>query len=342
MRRRDILISGLAMAFSRIAISAVPQGIASQPTPKIYRLGFLTDSSERAPAFEAALAELGYLEQENLVIERRHAGQEPLPVLAAELVRTNVHLIVTVSLSAALAAKQATGRIPIVMITASEAIESGLLASSPRPGGNVTGVIYLTSELDGKRLDLLRELKPIARRVAFLGAPEDQSAFRQAQAAAAAIGMDAVFVDAFRRRPEAVPREPSRRLRSASPAVFGEFERAFEKIAAARADVLVVAPRLSSARIRIVELAALHRLPAVYGTPAFVQAGGLISYGTSAADTDQRAAVYVDKILRGAKPADLPVQWATKFDLVVNLKTARALGLTVPRSLLARADEVIG
>jgi putative ABC transport system substrate-binding protein len=248
-----------------------------------------------------------------------------LPALAADLVRIEVDVIVTQSTPAALAAKRATARIPIVMATGGDAVGSGLVASLARPGGNVTGMTSIASELDGKRVELLRELKSDAHRIAYLGNSQfvdEQIGFREVQTAATAVGMDAIFVN--------VP-------------VPQAFEHAFAALADAKVDVVVVPPSApnTDARSQIVGTAARYRLPAVYGAREFSIAGGLISYGTGRAALFGRAAEFVDKILKGASPGDLPVQQPTKFELVINLKTAEALGLTVPRSLLVRADEVI-
>jgi len=240
-------------------------------------------------------------------------------------VGANVDVIVTEATPSTAAAKRATTRIPIVMATGGDAVGAGLVASLARPGGNVTGMSALTSELDGKKPELMRELKPDARRIAFIGNSRiaaEQTGFREVLKTATALGMDAIFVEAP--VPEA-------------------FELAFASMGAARIDVGIVPPSTPNmdARREIVELAARSRLPVIYGSRAFVDSGGLISYGTSGAVLFARAAVFVDKILKGANPADLPVEQPTKFELVINLKTAKTLGITVPSGLLARADEVI-
>jgi putative ABC transport system substrate-binding protein len=323
MRRRTLLLflGGAAVW---------PLAVGAQQPPKVYRVGFLTTGFGPAPgheAFDAALANLGFQQGRNLVIERRYAGGDlnRLPALAADLVRANVEVIVTESTAAALAAKQATARIPIVITTSGDAVGSGLVASLARPGGNVTGTTILTVELERKRVELLREFKPDARRVAYLGNSQsvaDQLSLREVQRAATAFGMDVIFVDAS--VPEAL-------------------EPAFATMAAAGVDVFIASPSSPNTGVRsqIVGAAARYRLPAAYGRREFADAGGLISYGTSRAGVFGRAAVFVDKLLKGANPADLPVEQPRKFELVINLKTARALGLAVPRSLLVRADEVI-
>jgi putative tryptophan/tyrosine transport system substrate-binding protein len=323
MRRRDLLIGTLAAAL-------VPRTAATQQGARTYRLGLLSGGSGPRPeqgAFEPALADLGYQEGRNLVIDRRYAGADlsRLPALAADLVRANVDVIVTVTTPAASAAKEATSTIPIVMATGGDPVGSGLVASLSRPGGNVTGLSSFDSSLDGKKVELLRELKPDARRLAYFGNRQivaEQTGFREVQKATAAVGMDAIFVDA-----------PSLKA----------FEPAFAKMAAARVDVAIVPPSApnTAARGQIVGIAARYRLPAAYGARAFVDAGGLISYGADRAFLFRRAAFFVDKILKGAKPADLPVEQPTTFELIINLKTAWALGLTIPQSLLLRADRVI-
>jgi len=322
MRRRDFI--------TLLGGTVVWPFAARAQQPKVYRVGFLTTGSGPAPgheAFDAALADLGYQQGHNLVIERRYAAGDlnRLPGLAADLVRANVDVIVTESTPAALAAKRTTTVIPIVMATGGDPVGSGLIASLARPGGNVTGMTSLASQLDAKKVELLRELKPDARRVAYFGNSKivaEQIGFQELQKAATAVGMYAIFVEA--------PGSES-------------FESAFATVAAADVDVVLVPPSAPNvhARSQIVGIAARHRLPSVYGSREFADAGGLISYGTSRAGLFGRAAVFVDKIFKGVNPADLPVQQPTKFELVINRKTARALGLTVPRSLLARADEVI-
>jgi putative ABC transport system substrate-binding protein len=323
LKRRDVLIGALAAAVT-------PCAAAAQEQAKIYRLGILSRSSGRGPglnAFEVALADLGYQENRNLVIERRYAAGDlnKLKVLAADLVRANVDVIVAWATPAALAAKQATATIPIVMMFVGDPVGSRLVASLAHPGGNATGLSGLYSLIDGKKVELLHRLKPDARRVAYAGNDQivaEQTGFREAQTAAAALGMDAIFVNAP--VPEA-------------------FEQAFATIAAAGAGVVIVppSPPNTEARSRIVAAAAQYHLPAAYGTRAFADAGGLISYGPSNISLLARAAVFVDKILKGANPADLPVEQPTKFELVINLKTAKALGITVPPSIMVLADEVI-
>jgi putative tryptophan/tyrosine transport system substrate-binding protein len=291
--------------------------------------GFLTTRSGPAAVHDAlagALADLGYRETQNIVVERRYAGGlDRLLALATELVRAKVDVIITETTPAALAAKQATNAIPIVMATGGEAVTSGLVASLARPGDNLTGMSFLGPQTTGKRLELLRELRPQITRVTFLGNAAivpDQLAFREMQIHATPIGIETAFIDV---------REPH------------GMEPAFATMVETAADAVHVAPSAAFTEIRerIVRLAASHKLLAIYGRREFADAGGLISYGVSFPDLFRRAAVFVDKILKGAKPADLPVEQPTKFELVINLNAAKALGLKVPESLLARADEVI-
>jgi putative ABC transport system substrate-binding protein len=307
-----------------------PSPLCAQQTGKLYRLGFLSTGSGSAPgheAFESALAGLGYQMGRNLVIERHYAAGDlgRLQALAGDLVRANVDVIVTDTTPSTAAAKRATARIPIVMAAGGDAVGAGLVASLARPGGNVTGMSSLTSQLDGKKAELLRELKPDARRLAFIGNSQiaaEQTGFREVQKTATALGMEAIFVEA--------------------PALEA-FELAFASMRAAKIDVGIIPPSAPNmdARHEIVRIAARSSLPVVYGAREFVDSGGLMSYGTSRASLFGRAAFFVDKILKGANPSDLPVEQPTKFELVINLKTAEALGLTVPLTLQASADEVI-
>jgi putative ABC transport system substrate-binding protein len=312
--------------------AAVPWPLAAwaQQPVKIYRIGFLTAGSGGSPLqqeFAAALGALGYQENRNVLIERRYAAGDltRLVDLAHDLVRAGVDVIVTEATPAAVAAKEATARIPIVMATSGDPVASGLIASLARPGGNVTGSATLSPELDRKRLELLRELVPSARRIAFFGNnlnSGEQIGFRGIQAAAAEIGIEAIFINAT------------------LPATF---EMAFTTMTSRGADVAVVSPTPTNieALSQIVGSATRYRLPAVYGTREFADAGGLISYGANRLALSRRAATFVDRILKGAAPANLPVEQPTKFDLVVNVKAAKAIGLDIPLTLTARADEVI-
>jgi len=317
------------------ALLATPLGADAQQAAKVARIGYLSPNRAATPhvrdAFLQGLRDVGYVEGRNVAIEYRDAeGKvERLPTLAAELVALKVDVIVTEnSTLAARVAKQATTTIPIVFTSVGDAVESGLVISLARPGGNVTGLSNLGPELVGKRLELLKQAVPGLDRVAVLWLPgalgerTDKDMLAGADVAARALGVQLQFVEA----------------RSAD-----EFARAFSDMSSARAGALTVLPsnRFLREHRRLVELAAEKRLPAVYTSREFVDTGGLMSYGANSADLHRRAATYVDKILKGAKPGDLPVEQPTKFELVINLKTAKDLGLILPPSLLARADELI-
>jgi putative tryptophan/tyrosine transport system substrate-binding protein len=298
------------------------------------RIGFLslTSPSDRPPlldAFRQRLRELGWVEGQNIVIDYRYAeGRvDRLPDLAAELVRLKVDLIVaSAGTQAATAAKNATETIPIVMIYVRDPVGTGLIASLARPGGNVTGVSGSAGlELFAKQLELLKETVPKIRRVAILSNPDNayhQLAIREVNVAARSLGVQLQLLEA---------RGPN------------EFDGAFAAMAKERVGALLVLSDaiFGSHRTRLADLAARSRLPAAYGVRESVEAGGLMSYGPSLLDSYRQAATYVDKILKGAKPADLPVEQPMKFELVLNLKTAEALGLTIPPLILFQADEVI-
>jgi putative ABC transport system substrate-binding protein len=271
------------------------------------------------------MRDLGYVEGRNLVVEYRAAGgkSERLDDLVAELIRLKVDVIVTGGTPLALAAKRARTVIPVVIGAMGDPVESGVVASLARPGGNITGLSLQTSEgFAGKYLELLREAVPKVSRVAILGRPSARSPVQAMEQAARSLDVRVQLIEVD---------QP------------GQLEGAFAAMTAQNVGALVVTPSPFNVthRDRIVSLAAKHRLPAMYGLTAFVDAGGLMAYGASLRDLFRRAATYVDKILKGAKPADLPVEQATKFDLVINLKTARALGVVIPPSLLGRADRVI-
>jgi putative ABC transport system substrate-binding protein len=332
MRRKAF---GAAASVALAALVAAPIAPEAQQPGKVARIGFLS-STPRAPsphlreAFRQGMRDLGYVEGQNIVIEDRDAGGnlQRLRDLAAELARLNVAVIVTADTPAAQAAKQATTTIPIVMAASADPVGTGLVASLARPGGNVTGVSFLGPELVGKRLELLREVFPQASRVAVLWQPgsHGQGTLRtmldEMEVAVRALGVQRLVLEA------------------PSP---GDIGTAFSTMAREHADALAVLPSAMflAERRHIVDLAAKGRLPAMYYTREYVDAGGLMSYGASVADTWRRAATYVDKILKGAKPGDLPVEQPTKFELVINMKTAKALGLTFPRSVLNLADEAI-
>ena len=316
-----------------LAMLLAPLGAAAQQPEKVPRIGYFSAGSpSSAPhlleAFRKGLRELGWVEDKNIVIDYRFAEgrSDRLPDLAAELVRLKVDIIVAVPTPAAAAAKNATETIPIVMIGAYDPVGVGLIAGLARPGGNVTGSSYSVGlEIIAKQLELLKETVPKVRRVAILWNPANPShplVVRELNVAARSLGVQLQFLEA---------RGPN------------EFEGAFAAMAKERMGALLVVPDSVSFlhRTRLADLAARSHLPAAYGLRGHVDAGGLMSYGPDSADLFRRAATYVDKILKGAKPADLPVEQPTKFELVVNLKTAKALGLTIPQSVLVRADEVI-
>jgi putative tryptophan/tyrosine transport system substrate-binding protein len=328
MDRRDTVLALLALG-------AAPLAVEAQQAAKVARIGYLAGNSATNPhlheAFRQGLRDLGYVEGHNVVIEYRSAeGKlERLPALAAELVALKVDVIVTGGGTlSTLAAKQATKTIPIVFPAAGDPVESGLVTSLARPGGNVTGLSVLVAELVGKCLEQLKQAVPGVSRVAVLWHPgafgerAEKDMLKEVEVAGRALGVQAQFVEA---------RGPA------------DFARAFSDMTRARAGALTVLPSAMfvTERRRLVDLAAKNRLPAVYSWREFVDAGGLMSYGPNVADLFRRAATYVDKILKGTKPADLPVEQPTKLELVINLKTAKALGLTIPQSVLGRADEVI-
>ena len=322
------------MAMLTGGIVVAPHAAETQSTAKIGRIGYLTPSLAANPhlheAFRQGLRDLGYVEGRNLVIEFRDAEgkHERLPALAAELVALRVDLIAAINTPAVLAAKQTTTTLPIVFAAVGDPVGSGLVTSLARPGGNVTGPSGFAPELGGKRLELLKQAVPGVSRVAVLWQPgafgerTEKDMLKGAEATARALGVRLQFVEA---------RGPA------------DFDRAFSDMTRARAGALTVLPSAMflGERSRLVDLAAKNRLPAVYPPREYVDAGGLMSYGSNAADSFRRAATYVDKILKGAKPGDLPVEQPTKFELVINIKAAKALGLTIPDSLLKRADEVI-
>jgi putative ABC transport system substrate-binding protein len=312
---------------------AAPRASQAQQPAKVARLGILGAGSAtgaRLEAFIQGLRDLGYVEGRNLVIEyRNHEGKEErLPALAAELVALKVDVILAVSTLPALAAMKVTRTLPIVFAAAADPVTSGLVTSLARPGGNVTGMSGVAPELVGKCLELLKQTVPGVSRGAVLwqpGAPDertDKEMLKEAEVASRTLGVRLQAVKA--RRPE-------------------DIERAFSDVTKARAGALIVLTSVMfiSERRRLVDLAAKNRLPTVYPQRDFVDVGGLMSYGPNGPDLFRRAATLVDKILKGAKPGDLPVEQPTKFELVINLKTAKALGLTIPQSVLARADEVI-
>ena len=324
MRRRELLLLAGAMAAAR------PLRAQQKAMPVIGFLGntSLDPNSPFMAAFRQGLSETGYVEGQNVAIQYRWAEDryDRLPALAADLVAHKVDVIVTSGgVTSALAAKNATSTIPIVFEIGVDPVERGLVASFARPGGNLTGVTILTAELNPKRFELLSELVPQAAVIALLVNPNNASAervIRDVQEAARAKG---VQLDILKAGAE------------------DEFETAFASLVQLQAGALLIGndPFFFSRRDQLVALAARHAVPAMYEWREFAAAGGLISYGTRLAGKNRRAGAYVGRILAGARPADLPVQQPTNFELVINLKTAKALGLTVPQSILARADEVI-
>jgi putative ABC transport system substrate-binding protein len=315
-----------------LAILLAPVVADAQPSARVPRIGYLGNSSpslepDLVEAFRQGLRELGYIEGQTIVIEYRWAEGEydRFPDLVADLIRLKVDVIVTAGTPGTLAAKQATKTIPIVMAVAGDAVGAGLVASLARPGGNVTGLTTIVQDLEGKRLELLKEVVPGLSRVGVLWNPVNPVnpiIFKQTQIAAQTLGLTVQTLD----------------VRGVE-----EFEDAFAILARERPDALIMITDrfLLTHRKRIVEFMAQHRLPTMYPYRELVVEGGLLSYAPSYTDSFRRAATFVDKILKGTKPADLPIQQPTKFELVINLKTAKALGLTIPPSLLARADEVI-
>lgn len=326
MRWRTLL---LALVTVGILMPGVGE---AQPSGKLWRIGYVetpapSANPHRREALERGLRDLGYTEGRNLVIERRFAEGKPerLDVLAAELVRLKLDLIVAVGTQAILALKRSTSVIPIVMALSGDAVGTGLVASLARPGGNVTGLTFISPELSGKRLELLREAFPKISRVAVLWNPEDPPRlleYKAADSAAKQLGLTLQSVEV--RRAE-------------------DFDAASAQIARGGADAVIVFadPLTTALRSRVVALVGKSRLPAIYGNREFVDADGLVSYAANFTDLFRRAATYVDKILKGANPRDLPVEQPAKFELIVNLKAAKTLGLSLPQSFLLRADEVI-
>ncbi len=326
MNRRETVI---ALA----ALGALPFAAEAQQAAKVARIGYLTPnlaaSLHLREAFGQGLRDLGYVEGRNVVVEYRDADGklERLPTLASELIALKVDVIVAPNTVGVLAAKQATKTIPIVFAVTADPVGSGLVTSLARPGGYVTGLAILAPELVGKRLELLMQVVPGVSRVAVLWQPgglgerTEKDMLTAAEVAARALGVRLQFFEA--RGPE-------------------DFDRAFSDMSSARAGALTVLPSnmMNNERRRLVDLAAKYRLPTVYPWREGVDVGGLMAYGANLADLARRAAIYVDKILKGAKPADLPVEQPTKFELVINLKTARTLGLTVPPPLLQLAEVI--
>jgi len=329
-RRRAILGAGLLAAMPRI----------TYPQPRPPRIGWLMlggsagrtgtaheETSTRYEAFRLGLRELGYVPGQNLIIDHRSARREAsrLPALASELVQLNVSVLVALEPPAVEAARSATRTIPIVMRSSGDPVELGWVASLARPGGNVTGVTSYSTDLYGKKLQLLKETIPALSRVAVLwdpSAPGAAESYRRTEVAAAQVGL-------------ALQPAPIRKA--------ADLEKAFGSVATSGAGAILPlrGPIMLTEQRRVTELAARHRLPAMYDDRELTEGGGLMSYGTNLEESYRRAALYVDRILKGAKPADLPVEQPTTYELVLNRKTAREIGLAFPRSVLLRADRVI-
>jgi putative ABC transport system substrate-binding protein len=325
--RRGFLLTSLAGAL------ATPLAAGAQQAAKVPRIGVLFASTPAATShlldgLRQGLREHGYVEGQHIILERRYGqvGAERMSDLAAELVRIKVDVIVAATDPATAAVKQQTQTIPIVMANSNDPVGTGFVASLAHPGGNVTGLSILSPELSGKRLGLVREVVPGLVRVAIIWNPDVRGAvfdYKETEAAARLLRLQLQSVEVSRGE---------------------DLDRAFSAVTSQHAQALIVQtpnPVLFANRSQIVAFALRNRLPSMYGQKEFADAGGLITYGPSTADLWRRAASYVDKILKGAKPGDLPIEQPTKFELVINLKAAKALGLTIPPSLSARADQVI-
>ena len=324
MRKTFFRLAHGAMLFAL----CLPAG--AQQTGKVARVGYLSPRSALEPldeAFRQGLRELGYVEGKNVIVEYQFAEEkiDRLPALAAELVRLNVDVLVARASPGALAAKNATKAIPIVFTSVGDPVGQGLVASLARPGGNITGLATLSPELSGKRLELLKEAVPTLSRVAIFWNPTNPNnslQLKEVQTAAQTLSL---------------------RMQPLEVSKSDDFERAFSAMARERAGALLVLQDnlLSSRGSRIADFVTKNRLPAIHGEASFAEAGGLMTYGPSYPDMFRRAATYVDKILKGAKPADLPVEQPTKFEFIINLKAAKQIGLTIPPNVLVRADKVI-
>ena len=319
----------LLVAAVFLAVTVVAEAQQARQMPRIVYLSASSGAANAArnEAFRQGLRDLGYVEGKNIVVEWRHAeGKlDRLPGLVAEMVRLKVDVIVSSGSIVTRAAKEATNTIPVVMTQDPDPIGNGFVASLARPGGNITGLSNLNRELSGKRLEILKEVVPKLSRVAVLGTstfPGNAQNYEEAEMAAAAIGVKLQFLDVLNPK---------------------DIETAFRAAGKGRAEAVLGlgGPVLNPQRTRVVEFAAMSRLAAMYTIREYVEAGGLMSYGVNQNDLDRRAAVYVDKILKGAKPADLPVEQPIKFEFVINLKAAKLIGLTIPPNVLVRADKVI-
>jgi putative tryptophan/tyrosine transport system substrate-binding protein len=328
------MIRGPLAAVAVLALATLAGSLTAgaQPTAKVSRIGVLSPgapstSSQLDAAFTQGLREQGYVEGQNAVVERRFAEgrAERISEIATELVRLKLDVIVTSTDVAIAAVKRQTQTIPIVMANSTDPVGTGFVANLARPGGNVTGLTGISPELSAKRLELLKEVVPGLSRVAIMWNPDDRGAvldYKEAENAARSLGLQLQSVEVSR---------------------ADDFDRAFSVLTTGRTEALII---IGSAlaftnRDQLASWAQKNRLPSMYGQRAYVDAGGLIAYGPSLAEQWRRAATYVGKILNGAKPGELPVEQPTQFELVINLKTAKALGLTLPPSLLRRADQVI-
>ena len=330
-RAAALVLVGLVLV---LALALFLGPAEAQPGRTIHRIGYLATGAgpdAQAEAFREGLREHGYVEGQNVLVEYRFAGErfERLNEFSAELARLRVDIIVAVSTQSTLAAKRATQTIPIVFTNVADPVGAGVVLSLARPGGNLTGLAIMTAEMSPKRLELLKEALPEVAAVAALWHPgahgerTQREMLKETEATARALGIGRFQL-----------------IEARSP---NDLDGAFAAMVRARVGAVIVmtSPMFFTQRGRIVELAAKHRLPAMHYTRAYVEAGGLMAYGPSFAALARRVGIFVDKILKGAKPADLPVEQPTKFELVINLKTANALGLTIPPSLLLRADQVI-
>ena len=320
----------LVYALPALILAAIHIAEAQQ-AKKVPRIGYLTAASAsamvpRANAFRQGLRELGYMEGKNILIEYQYADGklDRLPALAAELVRLNVDIIVSGGPAATRPARKATSTIPIIMAQDGDPVGNGFVASLAQPGGNITGLSTVAPEMSGKRLELLKEIMPKLSRVAVFGNSSDPGnarVLKETELAAAAFGLKVQYIEVVS---------------------LADIETAFRSASKGRADAVLLIPNpiLTPHRALVADLAVKSRLPVIYDTQ-YVEAGGLMTYGVNLPDLDRRAATYVDKILKGAKPADLPVEQPTKFEFIINLKAAKQIGLTIPPNVLARADKVI-
>jgi len=324
----------LAPALISLLVAALLGTAAAQSPEKAPKVGYISSSSSSDPAqlrrleaFRQGLRELGYVERQSIVLELRwtEGKDDRYPALAADLVRLKVDIIVTLGGTATRAAQQATRTIPIVMSVVNDPVGSGLVASLARPAGNVTGLTIVAPDLAGKQLQLLQEVVPKLSRVALLTNPENPASAR------------------FSREAETAARALALRLQTLEARNSQEIDSAFAAMIGERAGALLILPDgvFLTQRSQIAQLAATRRLPSLYGTPEYAEAGGLMAYSANRLDQMRRAATFVDKILKGAKPADLPVEQPWKFELAINLRTAKAIGLTIPPALLQRADQLI-